>query len=43
VSGNAQGNQSTRQQSANKEQKTISFAPTAHMNNETVSQNSEFS
>lgn len=43
VSGNAPGNQSTRQQSANKEQKTISFAPTAHMNNETVSQNSEFS
>ncbi|ONL93915.1 hypothetical protein ZEAMMB73_Zm00001d027788 [Zea mays] len=43
VSGNAPGNQSTRQQSVNKEQKTISFAPTAHMNNETVSQNSEFS
>ncbi|ONL99070.1 Transcription initiation factor TFIID subunit 4b [Zea mays] len=43
VSGNAPGNQSTRQQSANKEQKTISFTRTAHMNNETVSQNSEFS
>eukprot|EP00267_Zea_mays_P052365 XP_020405411.1 transcription initiation factor TFIID subunit 4b isoform X2 [Zea mays] len=43
VSGNAPGNQSTRQQSANKEQKTISFAPTTHMNNETVSQNSKFS
>ncbi|XP_066389885.1 transcription initiation factor TFIID subunit 4b-like isoform X2 [Miscanthus floridulus] len=43
VSGNAPSNQSTRQQSANKEQKTNSFAPTAHMNKETVSQNSESS
>ncbi|XP_066378424.1 transcription initiation factor TFIID subunit 4b-like isoform X2 [Miscanthus floridulus] len=43
VSGNAPSNQSTRQQSANKEQKTHSFAPTAHMNKETVSPNSESS
>lgn len=43
VSGNAPTNQSTWQQSANKEQKTNSFAPTAHMNKETVSQNSESS
>jgi transcription initiation factor TFIID subunit 4 len=43
VSGNVPSNQSTRQQSANKEQKTNSFVPTAHMNKETVSQNSESS
>ncbi|KAJ1296621.1 hypothetical protein BS78_01G315800 [Paspalum vaginatum] len=45
VSGNVPTNQSTWQQSANKEQKTNSFAPTAHMNmnKETVSQNSESS
>ncbi|XP_021319962.1 transcription initiation factor TFIID subunit 4b isoform X2 [Sorghum bicolor] len=43
VSGNVPSNQSTRQQSANKEQKTNSFAPSVHMNKETVSQNSESS
>jgi transcription initiation factor TFIID subunit 4 len=41
VSGNAPTNQSTWQQSANKEQKTNSFSPTAHMNKETISQNLE--
>ncbi|KAF8729065.1 hypothetical protein HU200_018379 [Digitaria exilis] len=43
VSGNAPTNQSTWQQSTNKEQKTNSFAPTTHMNKETISQNSESS
>ncbi|CAN6284263.1 unnamed protein product [Urochloa humidicola] len=43
VSGNAPTNQSTWQQSANKEQKTNSFTPTAHTNKETISQNSESS
>ncbi|TKV95418.1 hypothetical protein SEVIR_9G362300v4 [Setaria viridis] len=43
VSGNAPTNQSTWQKSANKEQKTNSFTPTAHMNKETISQNSESS
>ncbi|CAL4915062.1 unnamed protein product [Urochloa decumbens] len=43
VSGNAPTNQSTWQQSANKEQQTNSFTPTAHMNKETISQNPESS
>ncbi|KAG2551103.1 hypothetical protein PVAP13_9KG371900 [Panicum virgatum] len=42
VPGNAPTNQPTWQQSANKEQKTNSFAPTAP-NKETISQNSESS
>ncbi|RLN39274.1 transcription initiation factor TFIID subunit 4b-like isoform X2 [Panicum miliaceum] len=42
VPGNAPTNQPTWQQSANKEQKTNSFAPTA-LNKETISQNSESS
>ncbi|XP_062215289.1 transcription initiation factor TFIID subunit 4b-like isoform X2 [Phragmites australis] len=41
VSGNVPTNQSARQQSAIKEQKSNSFTPTPHMNMESVSQHSE--